>query len=80
MLRLDEAVALALKGVTALPAERVGLDRALGRVLAETAQAPRDLPPWDNSAMDGFALQAADTASGLTQLTVLETILAGGVP
>ena len=80
MLRLDEAVALALKGVTALPAERVGLDRALGRVLAETAHAPRDLPPWDNSAMDGFALQAADTASGLTQLTVLETILAGGVP
>ena len=80
MLRLDEAVALALKGVTALPAERVGLDRALGRVLAETAQAPRDLPPWDNSAMDGFALKAADTASGVTQLTVLETILAGGVP
>lgn len=80
MLRLDEAVALALDGVTALPAERVSLDRALGRVLAEAAHAPRDLPPWDNSAMDGFALQAADTASGLSQLRVLETIMAGGVP
>ncbi len=45
-----------------LPAETVGLDAALGRVVAETVTAAVDAPPFDRSQVDGFALRAADTA------------------
>jgi molybdopterin molybdotransferase len=45
-----------------LPAEPVPLDEALGRVLAADAVAREDVPAADNSAMDGFAVRAADTA------------------
>lgn len=44
-----------------LPPEPVALDEALGRVLAQPAIAPDDVPGFDNSAMDGFAVRAADT-------------------
>ena len=43
------------------PAEPVALDDALGRVLAAEAVAPEDVPGFDNSAMDGFAVRAEDT-------------------
>ena len=43
-----------------LPAETVALPDAQGRVLAEDVRAPHDLPPFANSAMDGFALRGAD--------------------
>jgi molybdopterin molybdotransferase len=44
-----------------LPAETVPLTRALGRIAAEDARSAVDLPPFDRSAMDGYALRAADT-------------------
>lgn len=43
-----------------LGAERVGLDALLGRVLAEDVRAPADVPPFDRSVVDGFAVRAAD--------------------
>src|SRR5918993_462085 len=43
--------------------ERVNLALALGRVLAESVAAPVDVPPFDRSAVDGFALRAADVAT-----------------
>ncbi|MGG5258109.1 molybdopterin molybdotransferase MoeA [Phycicoccus avicenniae] len=46
--------------VAPLPAERVAVGAALGRVLAEDAVAAVDLPGFDNSAMDGYAVRAAD--------------------
>jgi molybdopterin molybdotransferase len=46
-----------------LAGERVDLDAALGRVLSRDAEAPEDVPAFDNSAMDGYALRAADTAA-----------------
>jgi molybdopterin molybdotransferase len=49
-----------LDSLTPLEPEVVGLDRALGRVLAEAVSAARDLPGFDNSAMDGYAVRAAD--------------------
>ncbi|WP_239111765.1 molybdopterin molybdotransferase MoeA [Phycicoccus sonneratiae] len=52
------AAVLAL--VDALPAERVAIGSALGRVLAEDVTAAVDLPGFDNSAMDGYAVRAAD--------------------
>src|ERR1700754_3700790 len=44
-----------------LPAERVALAQALGRVLAHDVKAPIDVPPFDRANVDGFALRSADT-------------------
>ena len=48
--------------LAALPAERVGLAQALGRVLAHDVTAAFDAPPFDRANVDGFALRASDTA------------------
>ncbi len=63
-LTVDEARARMLAGVAALAAEDVPLDRASGRVLAEPIAALRDQPPFDASAMDGWALRRADARPG----------------
>ncbi len=60
MLSIGEARERILAAIGRLPAEEVALDRALGRILAADLRAVRALPPWDNSAMDGFAVRAAD--------------------
>ncbi|MBX3029285.1 MAG: molybdopterin molybdotransferase MoeA [Chloroflexi bacterium] len=62
-LRLEEARARMLAGVGALAAETVPLLDALERVLAEDVHARDTLPPWDDSAMDGYAVRAADTSA-----------------
>jgi molybdopterin molybdotransferase len=62
---IDEALALVLAQVTVLGVEEVALADAAGRVLAEPAMAVADLPPFDSSAMDGFAVRAADTPGEL---------------
>jgi molybdopterin molybdotransferase len=51
-----------LRLVSALPAETVGLSAALGRTTAEPVRAQRPVPGFDNSAMDGYAVRAADVA------------------
>lgn len=55
-----DALRTILAGVARLGAEERPLLDALGSVLAEDVISPVDLPPWDNSAMDGFAVRAAD--------------------
>src|SRR5690348_18068443 len=62
---MEEAQRLVLERVQRLPSERVPLERAGGRVLAEAAKSAVDLPPFPSSAMDGFALRAADTPGTL---------------
>jgi molybdopterin molybdotransferase len=74
LLALDEATALVLERARQLPAEAVPLSAAAGRVAAEPARAVVDLPPFPSSAMDGFALRAADTPG---ELPVRERIAAG---
>lgn len=64
-LAVAEAQRRILARIRVLPAERVGLVEARGRVLAESLLARVDLPPWDNSAMDGYAVRAADVAPGV---------------
>ncbi|HET6545337.1 MAG TPA: gephyrin-like molybdotransferase Glp [Rhodanobacteraceae bacterium] len=62
----------------AMPAERVALDRALGRVAAVDMSAPDDVPSFVNSAMDGYAIRFADlTSSAETRLRVSGVLLAG---
>src|SRR4051812_6017077 len=65
LLSVDEAQKLILERVEPLGAETVLLEGAFGRVLAEAATATVDLPPFDSSAMDGFALRAQDTPGRL---------------
>jgi len=71
---MEEAQRLVLARVEPLPSERVALDRAAGRVLAEPGQAVVDLPPFPSSAMDGFAVRAADVPA---TLPVVARIAAG---
>ena len=65
LLTIEEAQARILDAVRPLPAERVPLAAAAGRVLMAAARAEVDLPPFRSSAMDGFALRAADAAAPL---------------
>jgi molybdopterin molybdotransferase len=65
LLSLEEAVRAVLERVGPLASELVPLEAAAGRVLAEEARAVVDLPPFASSAMDGFALRAADAPGTL---------------
>src|SRR6266545_3533532 len=65
LLSLAEAQGRVLERVSRLESERVGVGEAGGRVLAEDARAVVDLPPFPSSAMDGFAVRAADTPGRL---------------
>jgi molybdopterin molybdotransferase len=80
------SAAAALKAILdatpVLPPETVTAEGALGRVLVETVKSDRRLPPADNSAMDGYAVQRADvlgaTAESAVELPIVCTIPAGG--
>jgi molybdopterin molybdotransferase len=74
LLSIAEAQRLILERVRPLPVETVPLDQSAERVLAEGAQALVDLPPFPSSAMDGFAVRAADTPG---ELPVVARIAAG---
>ena len=65
LLAVEAARAAMLAEVEALPAEAVPLGQAIGRVLAEDVAAVRDQPPFAASAMDGWAVRAADTPGTL---------------
>ena len=73
----EVARSMILSSVSPLGVERVELLAALGRVVAEDVAAPWDLPLYDNSAMDGFAVRAADCRLG-GSLRVTGYIPAGG--
>src|SRR5260370_7522698 len=60
--------------------ERVDAVGALGRVLAEPIVARRQLPPWPNSSMDGYAIRAEDTRAGGAELAVVGRVIAGDMP
>lgn len=83
-LTVQEALTAVLAGVSVLPAERVALLDALGRVLAEDVVARDSLPPFANSSMDGYALIAADLEGASKQspvmLRVVGDVAAGALP
>ncbi len=78
MITYDEAKSLMLAAAKLLPPENVALDAAVGRILAENIHSDIDMPPFDKSAMDGFACRREDIVKGL--LTVIEEIPAGAWP
>src|SRR5215211_6324651 len=61
LVHIEAARSAVLERTGPLPAEDVSLDLALGRVLAEDVASADAIPPFDNSAMDGFAVRAEDT-------------------
>jgi molybdopterin molybdotransferase len=81
LLPVEDARARTLALVSPLPREWVRWEEALGRALAEDVRAQRTLPPWDNSAMDGFAVRSADLSGPPPiRLQLGETIYAGQTP
>ncbi|MHB1323670.1 MAG: molybdopterin molybdotransferase MoeA [Coriobacteriia bacterium] len=84
MITVEEAIEQVLSRIEVLEPERVELLDALGRVLAEDAVSDIDVSPFDNSAMDGYALRYADVAhaseASPVTLRVIEHIPAGIVP
>ncbi len=79
MLRFEEARHQILHNTSALDAERVSLLEAGNRVIAQDVHAPWDLPRWDNSAMDGFAVRFADVRPG-EPLPIAGYLPAGAAP
>jgi len=81
MISIDEALERILSYVEVLPAEEKPLIEALGQVLAEDVESSFEIPPLDNTAMDGYAVRAQDT-SGATPdepltLAVIGEVAAG---
>jgi len=80
MLTVDEALTRILARITPLGPTEVGLLDALDAVIAEDAVADTDVPPFRNSAMDGYAVRGADVAQGGVRLRVVGEVAAGSLP
>jgi molybdopterin molybdotransferase len=84
MISVHDALTMILETVSPLAGERVGLLQAVGRVLTEEIRSEREVPPFANSAMDGYAVRWDDvraaSADQPVELTVVEVIQAGAVP
>ncbi|HEX6219543.1 MAG TPA: gephyrin-like molybdotransferase Glp [Acidimicrobiia bacterium] len=74
---IEEVRGRIISTVRPTPPETVDLNRAIGRVLAQPVVAPHDVPSFSNSAMDGFAVRAADVSSPGVVLEILEDVAAG---
>jgi molybdopterin molybdotransferase len=79
MLTVEDALSAILDRVQPLGSERVEILSALGRVLADPIVSRREIPPWPNSSMDGYAVRSADTGRGVA-LRVIGRIEAGSLP
>jgi molybdopterin molybdotransferase len=81
MLTVDDAIGKILSRISALGFEKVSILDGLGRAIAEDVVAPRDLPPYDNSAMDGYAVRHEDIQNACdkqpVRLEVIEDLRAG---
>ncbi len=77
MLNFEDAFEIVIGSANRLGSEQVDIGRALGRILAQDVVSDIDMPPFNKSAMDGFACRREDSGD---ILTVIETIAAGYVP
>src|SRR5437867_3355120 len=80
LLSVDEALEVLLAGARPVAeTEEIATLEASGRVLAHPQRSTMDVPPMDNSAMDGYAVRISDLASANNRLKVKQKILAGSV-
>jgi molybdopterin molybdotransferase len=77
LITVAEAQSLVVERAKPLDAERVPIERAFGRVLAEDVAARVDLPPFASSAMDGYALRSSDTTTAPVSLAIAGSVAAG---
>ncbi len=80
MISVDMAVDIAINAVVPLQPRKVYFENALGYCLAQDIPSDINMPPFDRSAMDGYAVVAEDCVSPPVELTVIEDIAAGHVP
>ncbi|MEI6946861.1 molybdopterin molybdotransferase MoeA [Paraflavisolibacter sp. H34] len=80
MITFPEVHALLAAQARSFGVEEVKLEEASGRVLAENVRADRPYPPFNRSAMDGYALKYSDWEQGIRRFRVAETLYAGSVP
>jgi molybdopterin molybdotransferase len=80
MLTVEEALEEVLSRTRVLEPESIDVTEALSRVLAEPVVSRREVPPWPNSSMDGYAIRAGDTLGGAARLRVVTHIAAGALP
>ncbi len=73
----EKAFSLVLKSVSNVSVETVGLLNAAGRVLRKNIKADRALPPFNRSAMDGYAVKSSDFKNGRTSLVCMGVLKAG---
>ena len=79
MILIEEALQHILEKIPRLGTERLSILQARGRILAEEIIAPRDIPPWDNSAMDGYAVRGEDVQAASKERPVILKVL-GDLP
>lgn len=77
MLEATDAVEIVLKNISPLRTERLSIFESMGRFIGETLLSRRNLPPADNSAMDGYAIIASDISENGVKLKVKGVIAAG---
>ena len=77
MIPVAEAIRIVTEQTTALPSERIALAQARGRYLAEDVVADSDLPPFDRSQMDGYAVRASDAQTVPAKLRIVGESAAG---
>lgn len=80
MLSVEEAQSQVMAEIAVGPAEPIALDEVLGRILREDITATSDMPPADNSGMDGYAVRAEDVVNVPARLRVTGDIAAGHPP
>src|SRR5215211_1475863 len=77
MISVAEAIQIVRQETVVLPSEQVELSPALGRVLAKNVVADSDLPPFDRSQMDGYAVRAEDVKTAPVRLRIVGESAAG---
>jgi molybdenum cofactor synthesis domain-containing protein len=80
MIPLHEAQEMVLAGCAPLTPERVAYTEMTGRVLDQDVVAVEDVPPFRNTAVDGYAVRATDTEQIPVELVVVDTLAAGAEP
>ncbi len=80
MIIVDTAIKIVTDNTEILPSKTVHFEESLGFCLAQDVYSDIDMPPFNRSAMDGYAVIAEDTSKVPVELTVIENIAAGSVP
>ena len=80
MIAIHEAQKVVLDACEVLAPVATSCEQMSGRVLAQDVVAPENVPPFANSAVDGYAVRTADTQTVPTELVVVDTVAAGAEP